>query len=60
MSRSRKEATVGVSYRVPERIRDWLNTESAEQERSANWLVTQILTQAYEESKSRHQQGAEA
>lgn len=56
MNRPRKEATVGVSYRVPERIRDWLNAESAEQERSANWLVTQILTKAYEESKVRHPQ----
>lgn len=57
MNTRRKEPLVGVSYRIPERIREWLNSESSTQERSANWLVTQILQKAYEQSQK---QGAAA
>lgn len=47
MKNIRHEPMVGVSYRIPEVVRNWINTASAEQDRSANWLVVQILTQAY-------------
>lgn len=58
MKSSQKDSVVGVSYRIPARVREWLNTESAMQERSANWLVTKILSDAYQQS--RKQQGAQA
>lgn len=44
----KEEETVGVSYRLPRSLRDWLNVEAEKQERSANWLVNKLIAQAKE------------
>lgn len=58
MKNVRNEPLVGVSYRIPGVVRNWINSSAAEQDRSANWLVIQILTQAY--VKAQQQPGAVA
>lgn len=46
MNNVRNAPLVGVSYRIPEGVKAWINAAAAEQDRSANWLVVHILCQA--------------
>lgn len=60
MKNVRNAPMVGVSYRIPESVKAWINAAAAEQERSANWLVVNILSQACAKAQEQAKEGAAA
>lgn len=46
--RDGKVEKVGISGRIHPDNREWLKVKAAEQERSANWLLDKLITEARE------------
>lgn len=48
-----KQPLVAVQHRIPVAVKEWLAQQARAQDRSANWLVCKVLTEAMEASQSK-------
>jgi predicted HicB family RNase H-like nuclease len=48
-----KQPLVAVQHRIPVAVKEWLAQQARAQERSANWLVCKVLTEAMTASQSK-------
>jgi len=48
-----KHAQVAVQHRIPKDVKEWLAQQAREQDRSANWVVCKVLTEAMAAAKSK-------
>lgn len=55
-----KSQLVGVQFRIPPDVKEWLKREAGTQDRSANWLVIKVLSDAMNAGKGDAQAGESA
>jgi hypothetical protein len=55
-----KPQLVGVQYRIPQEVKDWLKSEAENHDRSINWLVIRVFSDAMKAAKGDAQAGESA